>query len=432
MAGCWAMLATYSSLYFPLAIFLVRHITRSTGVPLLLSFPTVWIGLEFLRSFVMTGFPWYFLAHTQHDILPLIQIADIGGAFAVSFLVAAVNVVIFEGLCRFRSEHAAQASVPHPRTHSFFIQFTSVLLVLAATLAYGFWNLSEDTCEPGPRIALLQGNIDQRLRIAAHRSAEAKAKVQAVYFDLCLQASTLHPPPALIVWPETSYPSPWLTVAPHVEPAKQPAQVQKEQAMHQDFVRMIGPLTKTNVLLGLNTEMIGDNQKIFRFNSALLIDATNKPQGRYDKIHRVPFGEYIPLRDWLPFMNVFSPYDFDYSIGQGDGLTRFMVGEHRFGVLICFEDSDPFMARDYGISTNDGPPVDFLVNISNDGWFDGSSEHEEHLAISRFRAIETPPHPGSRREHGHQRRDRQQRPSARAGEATTTLAGQIRNLEHRE
>jgi apolipoprotein N-acyltransferase len=62
---------------------------------------------------------------------------------------------------------------------------------------------------------------------------------------------------------------------------------------------------------------------------------------------------------------------------------------YHFGVLICYEDTDPNLARDYALAEGDGPPVDFLVNISNDGWFDGSSEHEEHLAISRFRAVES-------------------------------------------
>jgi len=92
----------------------------------------------------------------------------------------------------------------------------------------------------------------------------------------------------------------------------------------------------------------------------------------------------------LPFMDCFAPYDFDYSISPGTRFTRFAVGPYRFGALICFEDTDPFLAREYvSASAGDGPPVDFLLNISNDGWFDGTSEHDEHLAICRFRAIET-------------------------------------------
>ena len=85
-------------------------------------------------------------------------------------------------------------------------------------------------------------------------------------------------------------------------------------------------------------------------------------------------------------MDAFSPYDYDYSISVGEKYTRFALDKYHFGVLICFEATDPALARQYPTPGADGPAVDFLVNMSNDGWFDGSSEHEEHLAISRFRA----------------------------------------------
>jgi apolipoprotein N-acyltransferase len=87
-------------------------------------------------------------------------------------------------------------------------------------------------------------------------------------------------------------------------------------------------------------------------------------------------------------MSVFAPYDFDYSIHSGECLARFPLGSYRFGVVICYEDTDPYLARQYARSDAAGPVVDFLLNISNDGWFDGTSEHEQHLAISRFRAVE--------------------------------------------
>jgi apolipoprotein N-acyltransferase len=87
-------------------------------------------------------------------------------------------------------------------------------------------------------------------------------------------------------------------------------------------------------------------------------------------------------------MNRFAPYDGPYSVRPGESFTRFPLGPFRFGVIICYEDTDPLLARQYVRFSGDDPPVDFLINVSNDGWFDGSSEHEEHLAICRFRAIE--------------------------------------------
>ena len=143
----------------------------------------------------------------------------------------------------------------------------------------------------------------------------------------------------------------------------------------------------TAALLGLNTTESRPGAPERRFNSALLIGADGRVRGRYDKIHRVPFGEYVPLRDSIPLMNRLAPYDFDYSIAEGEGQPRLPVGKHRFGVIICYEDTDPALARGY-VDPAGGDKADFLVNISNDGWFDGTAEHEEHLAICSFRAIE--------------------------------------------
>jgi apolipoprotein N-acyltransferase len=389
MIACWAMLSLYCSLYFPLAIFLVRWLDNRTQLPLVLTFPAVWTGLEFFRCFFGTGFSWYLLAHTQHDALHVIQIADLGGAFAVSFLVASVNVVIFECLLLSSRTRGWLGMTEKPRAgKTFAFQLLFVVALLGGTFGYGAWRLSHDDFGAGPRIALLQGNLDQRLRIQAHTSIEAQAKVQAAYIDLCRQAAKIEPRPQLIVWPETSYPVIWLTVAPHIDLTRLPAKFREDLALQQEAVRMVGPIAQTNVLLGLNTTVLHENKQRL-YNSALLVQANGDDLQRYDKIHRILFGEYVPLRDWLPFMDRFAPYDFDYSISCGDGLTRLTLGNYRFGVLICYEDTDPFMARDYGTTTVDGPPVDFLLNISNDGWFNGSSEHEEHLAISRFRAIET-------------------------------------------
>lgn len=148
----------------------------------------------------------------------------------------------------------------------------------------------------------------------------------------------------------------------------------------------------TNLLVGTNGVTVTDGRPR-RYNSAILIDRQGKRAGRYDKIHRVPFGEFVPFREWLPWMEVFAPYDFDYSIWPGKQFTRFPIIDSAtgrrftFGTVICYEDTDAVVARPYG-GGDGAAPADFLLNISNDGWFDGTSEHDEHLAICRFRAIE--------------------------------------------
>ena len=133
---------------------------------------------------------------------------------------------------------------------------------------------------------------------------------------------------------------------------------------------------------------VGAKLKETRFNSAVFIREDGQIAGRYNKIHRVPFGEYVPFLDTFAWMKVFAPYDFDYSVHPGVTLNRFQLGKYTFGVLICYEDSDPTLARQYALGSSEGPAVDFFVNISNDGWFNGTSEHEQHLATCRFRAVE--------------------------------------------
>jgi apolipoprotein N-acyltransferase len=103
-------------------------------------------------------------------------------------------------------------------------------------------------------------------------------------------------------------------------------------------------------------------------------------------MHRVPFGEYVPFQESMPWMKTFAPYDFEYSIRSGKQFTHFHLGPNQFGVLICFEDTDPVLARQY--VRDPEAKADFFINISNDGWWRGTSGHDEHLAISRFRAIE--------------------------------------------
>jgi apolipoprotein N-acyltransferase len=146
---------------------------------------------------------------------------------------------------------------------------------------------------------------------------------------------------------------------------------------------------RTPLLLGMNSCVADDPEHMRCYNSAVLI-ADGLPLGRYDKVHRVPFGEYVPVRNWLPWLSAVAPYDFDYSVHPGEQFTHFPLaaaaGDFSFGVVICYEDTVPEMANPYVRDPQSA--VNFLINISNDGWFDGTSEHDEHLAICRFRAVE--------------------------------------------
>lgn len=394
MYGTWAMLATYCALYFPAAICLIRRLDRTTSVPLVISVPIVWTGLEFIRSFLLTGFAWYYLGHTQHRFLPMIQIADLGGAYAVSFVMAMANAWLFEllytrqwlaFLFRFAEERVQPSRPECGRWIA--IQGLIAASLVVGTLFYGFRRLEQPEFAPGPTVALLQGNLDQRLRNMAtgERNVLAIKQISQHFFTLCRSAAHQQPPPDLVVWPETSFPFDWYEVSPHLPAPKIPADWVAKGERIQSLMQLLASDMKTHLVLGLNANVLDDAGEEVRYNSALLVTPERRWGPRYDKKHRVPFGEYVPE---LPFMEQFAPYDHPYSITPGASFTRFPLGKYHFGVIICFEDTDPLLARHYGRADADGPAVDFLLNISNDGWFDGSSEHDEHLAICRFRAVE--------------------------------------------
>lgn len=410
MTSTWLLLATYCALYVPLGLLLVRWLERRWRLPLAVAVPLVWVALEYFRAWFITGFSWYLLAHTQHQVLELIQVADLGGVFLLSFLVAAVNGLLADALYQipavrgllhldepeqrsaFSTAEARERGVSTglPFRTGLLIEAGVIVVLLLSSYLYGVYRLGQRDFEPGPTVALLQGNIDVRIRNeAAAPGAHADTSVDIFrhYARLC-RAGLEQPWPDLLVWPETSYPARWFEVSPELPAARVPEEWRRNDAETRQHFRGLAQMFPTKHLLGINTTILDGDGVPRQYNSAILLTPQGNVDGRFDKMHRIPFGEFVPFRDWLPFMDVLSPYDYDFGIRSGEKFTRFPLGKHTFGVLICYEDSDPFLARRYAVDDEDGAPVDFLLNISNDGWFDGTSEHEEHLAVSRFRAVE--------------------------------------------
>jgi apolipoprotein N-acyltransferase len=422
MYATWIALAVYCSLFVPAGVWLVRRLDRGTPLPLVLTVPLVWCALDFFRGSLdffccnfRGGFAWYFLGHTQHAFLSVVQIADLGGVYAVTFVVAAVNALVFEWLYalpgfrrllgltkpephpnaadRLQGPHSRKLLGPtepqHPwRSAALLVQSAAVLLLVVSDLAYGYWRLGQNGFAPGPRVALVQGNVPQSIRNATSGGSQDAGKEMLDHYDfLSRLAAHQKDRPELIVWPETCFPGTWYETAPGVPPDRVPPDWGPLLADSRDLARDVPRLWLTNVLIGLDSQVLGADGKSRRYNSSILISEDGRAAGRYSKMHLVPFGEYLPFRG-LPRMKYLSPYDFDYSVTPGEKQTRFALGKYHFGMVICYEDSDPYLARQYARPEAGEPPVDFLVNTSNDGWFDGTSEHEEHLVVARFRAIE--------------------------------------------
>ena len=431
----WPGISLYCSLYFPMALFLLRRLDR-LKLPFAFTLPVVWVALEFVRTHFPTGFPfleyvnaqtqvgfgWYALGYTQHAFIPLLQAADLGGVYLISAVVACVNGVAYEWAMRL-TPFLVFINKPRSWRPSIFYREMKVTafgtLFVVLVTSYGTYRLIHQPFAIGPRVALLQGNLSQNEKMQrGDQKASDVPPVDAEYLPLAKRSARPEDglKPDLIIWPETCWGDDWFDTFKNVpddpEVPDTAGRIQMRQAKLAARALENAP---TNLLLGLNAQE-WDGTRWHRYNSALLLKPgdTSFYGDRYDKIHLVPFGEYVPLRTTFPWMSVFSPYKWDYSCTPGSRYTRFEFKAldkqfrsgkeiakqpaggtepvkdrtYRFGVLICYEDSDPQLARRYNQWGKGGEPVDFLVNISNDGWFDGTEEHEQHLAISRFRAVE--------------------------------------------
>src|SRR5262245_54098783 len=376
MYGTWVMLSLYCSFYFALAVPLLRRLDRV--LPMTVSLPLVWTSLEYLRAHLLTGFAWCFLGHTQHDFLPLVQMSDLGGVYLVSALVAAGNGLLFEWLCRWERLRAL-ACIPTPQASRFGLstQAAAVAVFLVASLGYGAWRLGQDAFTDGPRVAILQCSVDQATRNSRGESKSAATLMFERMQELTKETWTFQPRPDLIIWPETTYPCDWLDVASNTPAEELTESFRKECAECRELGTVYSRFSSANILVGLNCTERLPGGRYQTYNSALLLRRDGEPLGRYDKIHCVPFGEYVPMRSYFPWMRVFSPYKHDYSMACGQNRTRFVLPTengktYRFGAIICYEDSDPLLARSYSLADGADPPVDFLVNMTNDGWFNGT------------------------------------------------------------
>ena len=340
-------LSAYLALYTGVAVFLTRR-GEVAGISPLVSLPFFWVGLEYLRSFVLTGFPWASLGYTQYRTLPLIQIADITGVYGLSFLIVFANVVIYRiirGMVR-------KEGADYPTGSAMIL-----VLLLVMTLGYGFYRLKTPERGEPFRVALTQGNISQDVK---WDPAFQDATI-AVYEKLSRQACSGGSD--LVVWPESAAPFYF-----------------QSDVKNAARIKSLASELKTCMVVG--SPAFEDDRQITRYlNSAFLLAPDGEVLGRSDKMHLVPFGEYVPLTKFLPFVNKMVAGIGDFS--PGAVLTPLDTGKGKIGVLVCFEGIFPELSRAY---VRAGSRL--LVNITNDAWFGRSSAPYQHLSMIVFRAVE--------------------------------------------
>ncbi|MCA9081047.1 MAG: apolipoprotein N-acyltransferase [Planctomycetaceae bacterium] len=399
MYPAWLAHSAYLACYWPLFVWLTQLARRHFRMPLFVAAPIMWIGLEYLRGHLFTGFSWYLLGHTQYRWIGLIQVSDLAGGYGVSLLVMLANAAIAQliplrwlehwGLILQREGRMLEAAAVDYRRQQWIGVVAAVLAVLAA-LGYGQLRRTQTDFETGPRIALIQGDFPATTKPLTREEFEATYRLYNGLTGL-----TVRHQPDVVVWPEAMFryalfdADPNLTeaelaaLAPHVDPPQW-----RNPQVHETLADL-SQKTNAALIFGIPS-LIATPQASYSHNSAVFVTPEGGVSGRYDKLHLVPFGEYVPLQKWLPFLAMFSPYGADGGMRPGDKIHVFEQEKWRFLPLICFEDTVPHLVRSLAAATQaDGRDVDCLVNMSNDGWFHGSAEHDQHLITAAFRCVET-------------------------------------------
>jgi len=344
------------SIYLALFSILARNLftTLPGGVAVWL-LPTLWVGIDWLRGLLFTGMPWMDLGYGLWEQTYLVQIADLFGHHGLSWMIVFSNSML--AILLIKKQTVA--------TCCFLI--LSFLLVVDGSLIYSqgrieeFRNVLSNKNEKIMRVGIVQGNIDQSIKWSALQQKNTVDRYLALSRKL-LEGN----PPDLLVWPETALP-----FYPSQNSFMRPVQAMVAQydialLTGAPWYEIIDPATR----------------KVKFFNSALLLDPAGKLAGKYYKTHLVPFGEYIPLKRFLPFLAPIVEAVGDFSPGT---IERPLVWKNaRAGVLICFESVFPELSRKWVVAG-----ANMLVNLTNDAWYGRSSAPHHSLAMTVLRAVET-------------------------------------------
>jgi apolipoprotein N-acyltransferase len=376
--AAWLSLAPYCATYFAVFAMFAFAVRKSGAFYQAAALGACWILLEIVRGHMFTGFPWLLFSHTQYDFTLFTQVLDITGAYGFSGILVVLNALLYASIYRRRGPALLAVGM------------------FAAICVYGYFRMQSVVIEPSLRVASVQASVPQEMK----ETLAGKYDPTGVMMRYAsVTGSIPHEQNIdLIVWPETVLLFPYtlnvnpeaLTSENNPEAARLAQSLLAKLARDHDANLLVGATSYLPVEYGYVHDpqlarQIPPGAWDSRYNSAYLLDRNGSYQDRYDKIHLVPFGEYIPLPNIFPFLAKLVP--FTESLIAGERQTIFQVKsdarQARFGVLICYEDLDPYLAR--GLRQRG---ADFLVNISNDAWFGTSIELDQHFAVARFRAIE--------------------------------------------
>jgi apolipoprotein N-acyltransferase len=350
-AGISAMLllAVYLSIYIALFASGIVYF-RNRGIPVILAAPALWTALEYSKSHLFTGFPWENLAYSQYKYLPLVQMADITGIYGITFIIVMVNVIVYDVILITKLEEKRVL-----REVIIGCVIILIICVYGILKIYSVKNSLENA--DSVDVSIIQGNIDQDIKW----NPQFQKETINIYKNLSLSKAVSGS--GLIIWPETAT----------------PFFFQDVDDMHRMVIDL--PRDSGSWLLFGSPSYVKNKEGLSFLNSAFLVSPDGNIRGQYDKMHLVPYGEYVPLRQLFPFISKLVAGVGDFSSGKG--FYPLSVDHHKLGVLICYEGIFPETGRSY---KNAGAQL--LVNITNDAWFGRTSAPYQHLSMTTFRAVE--------------------------------------------
>ena len=370
----WVALALYLSLGFLLFAILARVLLQGNPrLPYAVGIPVLWLAAQLLRSLPLGGFDWYLLGHNLYRRLVLIQIADLFGVFGVSFVVITVSAVIARiihlGIWRGFSDR-------RDRGEAVLGAVYAVLLVLAS-FTYGTFRLAEADLKPGPTISVVQGNIPQDLKEFVQSDPNAHLDKARHMWEtyVTLTRPLTKRTDDLVVWPETTttFALEGDRTAKHDYSAferKRILSIRREL----DRPFMVGSI-----------RMVPEDNALRYYNCAYYFHKDDGSFERYDKIYPVPFGEIVPFQGtWFAeVVEFFMPEGYQARLSAGTELKLFKLKAWTFAANVCYEDTKPSLNRAFCRMG-----AQFIVNLTNDGWFRETAELDQHLANSVFRSVE--------------------------------------------
>ncbi|RKU28612.1 apolipoprotein N-acyltransferase [Candidatus Poribacteria bacterium] len=349
----YVLLAAYTAVYFGLFSVFVHHLRWKSGILYPLAVATVWVSLEWVRGWLFTGFPWGYLGYSQWNNPSGIQIASITGVYGVSFLIIFLNAGIASIIIHRNEWRKELTTVGIP------------FLITVICIGYGVLliNRNESTPKTEVKVGLIPGNIKQIDKWNSQKFPEIYRK----YIRLTLKAA--QEKPDLIVWPETTVRGQILTGA--------------WTNYHNILSQMMNSNGDIPMIIGAtDPDAMGDI-----YNRVISLSSDGEILGKYAKMHLVPFGEYVPLSDFLPNFIQFLPFEPGKSVEilpiTKSGESKGVKDSVKIGTSICFESAFPNHFRKF---VKKGANI--MGILTNDAWFVGTAFPELHLAMAPLRAVE--------------------------------------------